>query len=882
MNERHRRVRELFARALPLGDTQRRELLERECGDDEALREEIVDLLSRSPATSELRVAPPAHDDGPRHDDDIDGPLPERIGRYRIIRRLGAGGMGVVYEAEQEHPRRRVALKVIRGGSQDEIRVRLFRREIEALARLDHPDIATIHESGRAADGQLYFAMELVRGVPLDDHLARERSPGESSRARLESDLRLFRRICLAVHCAHQHAIVHRDLKPANIFVTPPASGSGTSEPMVAGVKVMDFGLARVLDEGDEASLVTQPGHVRGTLQYMSPEQVRGDRDGVDVRTDVYALGVVLYLLLTGKHPYDVQSLSLMEAMRVVCDTPPAPLRGRVDADLEVITVKALAKEADQRYQSALALADDVGRYLAALPILARPQSTMYQLRQLVRRHRAEAALATTLLVALIGFAVWMSVLYGRADANLSRALIAEQDATRRAETSERVSDFLKELFEASHPAVARGEELTARELLDAGSERIDRELASEPEIRAELQETMGITYLELGLLEPAERLLTSALATHIDVHGEEHVEVPSIMVKVGWVQIQQGHFAEAESTLNRALERAERSPGRHLQVAEGLDALGTLYWHQRRQAAADSALTLALMEFEQAFGPDDERVAQACNNLGNVKMARLQYAEAETLLRRAIDIRTRTLGDDHPSIGSSKNNLAEVYRRQGRDEEAETTYLESLAIKVETLGPEHPDLAYTHNNLGLLYKRMERYASAEEHLRKALDIRRKTLPSDHQLLAWTLDNLATVYVASDRLDEAAPLFEEALDIADHAVGREHVDYAILESNKAWLLEKQGEVSLARPLREHVLEVQEAAFGPDSPRLASGLRQLAENHVLAGDLESARSLYGRAVALLEAAHGPDADSVVEARAQLDALDREPANDALDR
>lgn len=369
------------------------------------------------------------------------------IGDYRIIRKIGEGGMGVVYEAEQQHPRRLVALKVIRAGLHaDDYHVKMFEREIQALARLKHPGIASIYESGRAEDGQIFFAMELVRGTTLTEFVEDAKISGTEQMADVDTQLELFSKICDVVSYAHQRGVIHRDLKPQNILVTDETDESGATDSAAGkvGVKILDFGLARITDPdiAGGASDLSQIGQIKGTLLYMSPEQVRGRPDDIDVRSDVYALGVMLYEMLTGQMPYDITQVSLPEAIRIICEEPPkmpskvwsmgTKRSARIDHDVETIVLKALEKEPDRRYQSVSALMDDIQRYLTNQPILARPPSPYYQFRKLVARHKAAFASMATIFLLLLGFGVVMAAQSVRIANERDKAVKAEQTAEER------------------------------------------------------------------------------------------------------------------------------------------------------------------------------------------------------------------------------------------------------------------------------------------------------------------------------------------------------------------------------------------------------------------------------------------------------------------
>ncbi|HEU0173509.1 MAG TPA: protein kinase [Blastocatellia bacterium] len=471
--ERYEQVCQICCDALRVEAPQRAAFLDRACAGDASLRREVEAMLVNegrvegfleSPAlavaaqflaeeqaqsrltaarfslTSPLIFGLTLPESGPS------AVSPTFIGSYRILRKLGEGGMGVVYEAEQQHPRRSVALKIIRGGRlMSDYQVKLFQREAQALARLKHPGIAAIYEAGRTDEGQHYFIMELVRGAPLLDYVKGNRLTGTQAPSGVRRRLELFLKICEAISYAHQRGVIHRDLKPANILVADESESFDGASPVGGEVKVLDFGLARITDdEGAGASGVSEAGQIRGTLPYMSPEQLRGDPGEIDVRADVYALGVILYEMLTERLPYDLEHATAPQAIRIICEEAPKPTvrmlsetrdrkngkTGRIDRDVETIVFKALEKEPERRYRSAAAMAEDVTRYLTNQPIHARPPSALYQFRKLVARHKAPFALSAAVFALLLGFAITMAAQSARIARE--RDKVAQQELSNR------------------------------------------------------------------------------------------------------------------------------------------------------------------------------------------------------------------------------------------------------------------------------------------------------------------------------------------------------------------------------------------------------------------------------------------------------------------
>ena len=602
---------------------------------------------------------------------------PDRIGPFAIRAEIGRGAMGVVYEAEQDEPRRIVALKVLRAGAiAGDTALALFRREIRALARLDHPGIATLYASGRTDDGLPWFAMERVRGAALDVWL-RGRELGIPDR------LRLFLEIAEAVATAHDRGVLHRDLKPSNIVVAgdPPHA------------KVLDFGLARIVDaEGADATAATEFGSVRGTLEYMSPEQMAGDPDALDGRVDVYALGVLLYEMLLGEHPLDLRDAPAYDVPRRILEEPPKSIARRLDGDLSTIVLKALEKDRERRYVGVRALADDVGRYLAGEPIAARPPSAAYQLRKLVLRHKGPFAALAAGIVLLAGFGIAMAMLAGRLAAERDRANAEAESA--RANAAAFTGVLLRRLPGWGYSR------LDDPAMVAAVVDEIDRQWKGDPQRKVELLQSAGLAVYEAGARDAGIRLLERADRAERELL--ERGTVPESARILGELYVVAGRPAQAEPLFREILDRLRASPTPPQPRALGYakENLGTALRDVGRLDEAEALLRDALRLYESEPIPNPEFIASAYDSLGNLHLARNDFDAAERDHRRALAIREGHNDPNNARTLRSSHFVGLALARGGKCGEAAPLLRRVLAHRELTLGPDHPDTIATRDAL--------------------------------------------------------------------------------------------------------------------------------------------------------------------------------------
>ncbi len=773
-DERFAEVKAIFDAALDLPASERTAFLRERCGADDALRRDVESLLAFEESGDGFlkdahRGAGPA-----MLADEMaiasDASIPDRIAQYRILRKIGEGGMGVVYEAEQESPRRRVALKVIRSAFLTDEVVKRFRHEVQLLGQLDHAGVAHIYEAGTATirdSSWPFFAMELVDGRPLDHHAT---SVGLSVEERLE----LLARVADAVHHAHAKGIVHRDLKPANVLVKSVRSDETTSptgEPdRIGQPKVLDFGVARATDADIQITTVqTHAGQIVGTLAYMSPEQVEGRRD-IDRRCDVYSLGVILYELLAGRRPFDLTGRPVAEAARMIVDDDPTSLGDDVPSlrgDVATIVAKAMEKDRARRYDSTAELAEDIRRFLRSEPISARPASRSYRVRRFVRRNRPLVAGLAAAFVALAAGLVATTVLLLKTR--------EERDAKVAAlERSDAVTEFLSDMLLAADPGL-EGRDVTVLEVLDQASADVGVQFADRPVLESDLRGVIGNTYNSLGEYARADSHLTVALALATEHMSPDDPRIYEISSILGAVRYFQGDYESALEYFNHHLDGYERGA----------------------------------LERDGSYSVTVQNVAFLTMSLGHLD-------DARELFQTALDYSTEHDGPDAEATITIGANLAMLEHRARRYDEAERIYLDAIERSRRVRGNDHPETLLLVANLASLYGRVGREAEALPLLQETLTQQESVFGPSHSKTLITLGNLAQSLARVGRTDEARTLVDDGLARSIEAYGEGERSTLLMTAAKAGVLDASGDHEGAIALLVPNLAAVRATMGDGS------------------------------------------------------------------
>lgn len=784
-----------------------------------------------------------------------------QIGAYRLLRVLGEGGMGQVWLAEQKTPlHRTVALKLIKEGMDTKAVVARFESERQALALMDHPNIAQVYEAGSTPEGRPYFVMEYVPGLPITEYC-------DKHRLTMKERLELFMQVCDAVQHAHQKAIIHRDLKPSNVLVV---------EQNDKGVpKIIDFGLAKAMARRlTENTVFTELGVLVGTPEYMSPEQADLREQNVDTRTDVYSLGVILYELLVGALPFDAKTLraaGLEAILRIIREeAPPKPstkvrlmgassaasaerrneeprsLARRLQGELDWITLKALEKDRARRYGTASELAADVSRYLHNEPVVAGPATAVYRMRKYATRHRFGIAAAGVVASLLIAFAATEAVQL--------RKIRRERDRVNR------VTDFMTQMFKVVNPSEARGNTITAREVLDKASREIEAGLARDPELQAQLLYTMANVHMNLGLYAKAEEQFTRTIEIRRRTLGDNDLQTLQATDRLAFVLYREGQYARAESLERETFEKERKLYGAENPVTlEAMNDFGLLLQANGKREEAERVDREAIELERRVLGPDGSLTLTTMNNLAIVLRLRGRYAEAEQTFREVYERRQRKLGPDDPDTITAGSNLALTIAEQGRLAEAEALDRERLQQLVRVLGPEHPFTLNVMNNLADVLINEGKLPEAEKLNRETLAISERVLGPEHPETIITFANLCST-LANEGAADADKMCGQVVELRKKVLGPEHPDTVRAMVNFAAVLGMEKKYAEAEKKGREALAIGRRVLGEKDPLVGIALYNLGAMAGINGRADEGIDLLFEAI---DAGLPPDAAANME-------------------
>ena len=780
------------------------------------------------------------------------------IGRYRLLSKLGEGGMGQVWLAEQSEPvQRHVALKLIRSGRYDRSALARFDLERRSLAIMEHPAIAKVFDADSTPEGQPYFVMEYVAGLPITTYCDQKRL---TTRERIA----LFIQVCEGVQHAHQKAIIHRDLKPSNVLLV---EVDGKPQP-----RIIDFGIAKPAEQIQGETMVTGLGGMVGTPGYMSPEQADPSISDVDTRSDVYSLGVILYELLSGALPFDPKkwrSRPFDEVLRELReDDPPSPstkvstddhssvaaaekrntdpkqLVSALRGDLDWITLKAVERDRNRRYATPLELAADLEHYLKNEPVSARPASRAYRLRKYVQRNRVAVTAAAALVLLLAAFGV--------------TELLQVRRITRERDRANRISDFMSGMFKVSDPSEARGSAVTAREILDKGSKDIQSGLAKDPEVQAQMQYTMARTYSNLGLFGRAHELAQASLETRKRLLGDSNPATLESMNLLGAVLEREGKYTEAEKLVREALEREQRLlRPEDPRTMDAMDILAVIEDSEGRYADEEKLLRALLAIQSKKLGRDDPQTIRTLANLAGAVSSQGRWAEAERMYSDTLELERRVLGPDHPQTIATLYNSANNLQFESRYADAERVYREGLKIEERVLGPDHPQTANTLTTLGNALVNIEgKSAEAEALYRQSLAIEEKTVGDEHPYTMRAMEGLANLLLSKGQYAEAEQLHRKILAIRLKTLPPEHTDTLLSQYNLAEALRKEGRLAEAETLFRQTLEAQARTLGPENADTLATQTQIAKMLAAKNRYDEAEKLARETLATQQRVLGP--------------------------
>lgn len=812
--EQWKKVERLFNEAMEMEPEQRTTYLQEKCRDDEALYREVLSLIDEDDKVHDLlgKNTPAINMRSQTELQFANRLIGNILGEYTVHSLLASGGMGAVYRAHRSDGsfEQEVAIKVIHHSLTSATFIDRFRQERQILARLNHPHIARLLDGGLTDDGLPFLVMEMVQGIPINQYVSKHPLS-------VEEKLHLFLQICEAVNYAHSHLIVHRDLKPGNIFVD--ASGQ---------VKLLDFGIAKVYEsESFDANIQTLTNQETApyTPEYAAPEQINGTE--ISTATDVYALGVILYELLTGVRPYEFKTRNISEIERVIFRTIPSRpstavlhaseesdkhpdlrhISRKLRGDLDSICLKALKKEPEQRYPNVEQFRNDMHRHLNGLPVSARGDFLTYRLKKHIQRHRIGVGLGVSFVIIIASIILFYT------------AKLQDQTRQAREEAAKAtaVSEFLGSLFEAASPEEARGKVVTAQDILAAGAVRIERELTDAPDVQATMFNVIGDVYRRIADYDKAEQLMQKSLMHFRKLYGPESEEVFTLYANLGVLYYQTGNYEKSDSLLNLAIAGFNKDLFDPQTRADILSAKADLVFENGHIAQSDSFYRASQKFYQEAYGNEHPRLADILNARASIARHQEKYEQAESMYLQAMDLRRKLLGNDHPDIAHSLNHLGRLKYQMGQYRQAENYARQGLELRKKIFGTSNPETGASMSNLAHILSKMGRYREAAEFYRQVHAIMDDVYTDDHPYKAITAVNYGRALYWIGKYDEAESFLRSGLQQISEIMSENHSRTAGAMLALGNLFVDQGKYTEALPLltRAHEIRMKEGSASPD-------------------------------------------------------------------
>lgn len=814
----------IFEEALKLDEPGRSAFLQSACENDSEMIDEVRSLIEADSNVPEFLKGQAADSININLNKNYEGIT---IGKYKIKSQIAEGGMGSVFLAERADGQfqQKVALKIIKPGMNSAEIIRRFGNERQILASLQHPNIARLLDGGLTEENLPYFTMEYVEGKPIDEYC------GEN-KLTIEERLILFSKVCTVVQYAHQNLVIHRDLKPGNIMIKKDRT-----------VKLLDFGIAKVLSEDEhyQQTAFTGTGFTAMTPEYASPEQIKGKH--VTTSTDIYSLGLVLYQLLTGQKAYRIQSRIPAELEKIICLTEPQKPSSRITSkknkavqeknifpdsfkieadklkkilsgDLDNICLMALRKEPERRYNSAEQFRQDILNYLAGRPVNARQSTAAYRTGKFISRHKFGVITAAVIFILIASITAFYT-----------NQLANERDKARlEAVKAEQVADFLKNIFKVSDPYQARGETITARELLDKGAKKINMELSDQPSVKATMLNLIGEVYINLGLYNKAEKLLKEALIIR-QKYNEGKAENAKSLDDLGEVYMFKGEYAKAVPLIRQSIAMYDEISQKNGEdFATTLGDLAWYYFGTGSYEKSDSVYIAAIKLLKKEFGDKSELLYTLINDLALNYHEEGKYEAADSLFKEALTAQKKLYGNKpHPELSTTTYNYAELLRDKGNYDEAEKMFKTSLSMDIALDGPEHPDVAYSMQGLASIYRIKGNYDKAKALFQKVLDMRIKFLGKEHPDVAYAISNIGLVYYSEQKYDSAKIFYRKSLLMHEKLNGEKHTSVASCLNKLSFINYKEGNYKKAEEQARRSLAIEKNTAGGNNLTYAGDL-----------------------------------------------------------